>query len=259
MAKMELLIKRIFPVFWGAVLLLSAPARLHSLTGTEFLKKIDANMLYEKRTTSATMTINRPNRSPKVMEMTIYSKGLDQAAIEFTAPAREKGTRFLKIEDNLWIYMPSTEKVMKISGHMLRQSMMGSDFSYEDSVRNESLEELFQAEIVGEEEVSGRPCHVLRLESKKQDVSYPYMKLWVDKEWMIPIREELMALSGKIIKEVELEDVKQFGDRNIPTRIIMRDLLRKDTSTEILLKEIRFELELSEDLVFSRRWLERGR
>jgi outer membrane lipoprotein-sorting protein len=251
--------KRIFSVFLGVVLLLAAPARLHPQTGTEFLKKIDANMLYEKRTTSATMTINRPNRSAKVLELTIYSKGIDHAAIEFTAPAREKGTRFLKIEDNLWIYLPSTEKVMKISGHMLRQSMMGSDFSYEDSVRNESLEELFRAEIVGEEEVAGRSCHVLSLESKKQDVSYPYMKLWVDKEWMIPIREELMALSGKVIKEVELGEVKQLGERNIPTRIIMRDLLRKDTSTEILLKDIRFELELSEDLVFSRRWLERGR
>lgn len=251
--------KRILSVFLGVVVLIAAPARLHSLTGTDFLKKIDANMLYEKRTTTATMTINRPNRSAKVMELIIYSKGLDHAAIEFTAPAREKGTRFLKIEDNLWIYLPSTEKVMKISGHMLRQSMMGSDFSYEDSVRNESLEELFRAEIVGEEEVAGRPCHLLSLESKMQNVSYPYMKLWVDKEWMIPIREELMALSGKVIKEVELGEVKQLGDRNIPTRIIMRDLLRKDTSTEILLKDIRFELELSEDLVFSRRWLERGR
>lgn len=251
--------KRIFLVFLGAVVLFAAPARLHSLTGTEFLKKIDANMLYEKRTTAAAMTINRPNRPTKIMELIIYSKGLDQAAIEYTAPAREKGTRFLKIEDNLWIYMPSTEKVMKISGHMLRQSMMGSDFSYEDSVRNESLEEMFRAEIVGEEEMAGRPCHVLRLESKKQDVSYPYMKLWVDKEWMIPIKEELMALSGKVIKEVILGEVKQFGSRYIPTRIVMRDLLRKDTSTEILLKDVRFELELSEDLVFSRRWLERGR
>ncbi len=230
-----------------------------AVTGMDILNQIDSNMLYEKRTATASMTIQRPRRPDKVMEMTVYSEGLDRAAIEFTAPAREKGTRILKLEDNLWIYMPSTEKVMKISGHMLRQSMMGSDFSYEDSVRNESLDDLYTAELVGEEDINGRPCWVIKTSSKKQDVSYPFQKLWVDKEWMIPVKEELMALSGKVVKEVELGDVKQFGDRNIPTRIMMRDLLRADTSTEVLLKDIKFELEVDEEVVFSQRWLERGK
>jgi outer membrane lipoprotein-sorting protein len=258
MAEMELLMKRASLLIFTMVIV-SAPDSLPAGTGMEILKQIDSNMLYEQRTANATMTIVRPNRNPKVMEMTIYSEGLDKAAIEFTAPAREKGTRFLKLEDNLWIYMPSTEKVMKISGHMLRQSMMGSDFSYEDSVRNESLEDLFLAELEGEEKVNGRQCHVIRLSSKKQNVSYPHQRLWVDKEWMIPVKEDLMALSGKVIKEVELGEVRQVDGRNIPTRIVMRDLLRKDSSTEVVLKDIRFGLDLSEDLVFTRRWLERGR
>lgn len=250
--------KRIFLLLSGVAMLV-LPGVLYCITGTEVLAKIDTNMLYEKRTTTATMTVNRPNRKPKVMELIIYSKGLDMAAIEFTAPAREKGTRILKKENNLWIYLPSTEKVMKISGHMLRQNMMGSDFSYEDSVKNESFEEMFDAQLEGEEDINGRPCYVLKLSSKDQAVSYPYQRLWVDKEWLIPVKEELMALSGKVVKEVELGDVKQFGGKNIPTRIVMRDLLRKNTSTEIILKDVQFELTLSEDLIFSRRWLERGK
>ncbi len=253
-----LLMKRTSLLIFTMVIV-SAPTFLPAVTGMEILKQIDSNMLYEKRTATATMTINRPNRKAKVMEMTIHSEGLDKAAIEFTAPAREKGTRFLKLEDNLWIYMPSVEKVMKISGHMLRQSMMGSDFSYEDSVRNESLEDMFSAELEREDQVNGRACYVLRLSSKKQGVSYPHQRIWVDKEWMIPLREDLMALSGKVIKEVELGEIKEIDGRNIPTRIVMRDLLRKETSTEVVLRDIRFGLDMSEDLVFTRRWLERGR
>jgi outer membrane lipoprotein-sorting protein len=182
--------KKIIPI--GGILVTAMSFDALALTGMEILEEIDSNMLYENRTAVATMTIQRPRRPDKEMEMIVYSSGLDKAAIEFTAPAREKGTRFLKQEDNLWIYMPSTEKVMKISGHMLRQSMMGSDFSYEDSVRNESLEELYTAELVGEDDINGRPCWVLKTSSKKQDVSYPYQRLWVDREWMIPVKEELM-------------------------------------------------------------------
>lgn len=242
-----------------ALLLSLAPVASSAITGEEILKAMDSNLLYEKRTTKASMTINRPNRNPKVMEMLIYSEGYEKAAIEFIAPAREKGTRFLKIENNLWIYMPSTEKVMKISGHMLRQSMMGSDFSYEDSVKNESFTELYKAKVVGEDSINGRPCHVVKIESINQDVSYPYQKLWVDKEWMIPLKEELMALSGKVLKEVELGEIERIEGRIIPTRIVMRDLLRSDTSTEIHLEDIRFSLDLPEDIVFTRRWLERGK
>ncbi len=64
----------------------------------------------------------------------------------------------LKIEKVLKIYFPSAEKVMRVSGHMLRQSMMGSDFSYEDMTETaEELKKNYNVKLIGEESLSGNP------------------------------------------------------------------------------------------------------
>ena len=71
--------------------------------------------------------------------MKTYARGQDDAAVLYLEPAREKGTKLLRKEDNLWLYMPRAERGQKISGHMLRQGMMGSDMSYEDTRRRSSV------------------------------------------------------------------------------------------------------------------------
>ena len=88
-------------------------------------------------------------------------------------PAREKGTKLLRKEDNLWLYMPRAERVQKISGHMLRQGMMGSDMSYEDMLEAADFEERYEAEVIGEEETAGRPCWKLEARARDESVSYP--------------------------------------------------------------------------------------
>ena len=82
---------------------------------------------------------------------------------EYLSPAREQGTKMLKLEDQLWIYSPSTDRTIQISGHMLRQSVMGSDLSYEDMMDDRKLTDVYTSKVTGSEIIDERETFVLDL------------------------------------------------------------------------------------------------
>ncbi|MFZ2896490.1 MAG: outer membrane lipoprotein-sorting protein, partial [Saprospiraceae bacterium] len=90
---------------------------------------------------------------------------------EYLSPAREAGTKMLKLENQLWIYSPSTDRTIQISGHMLRQSVMGSDLSYEDMMDDRKLTDIYSAKVAGEETIDNRKTWVLELTAKVEDVA----------------------------------------------------------------------------------------
>ncbi|MCK5441921.1 MAG: outer membrane lipoprotein-sorting protein, partial [Maribacter sp.] len=95
------------------------------------IKKVDENMSSDSRVTESQMIIHGRRKS-RTVSSTGYSEGYEKSFTEYLSPAREKGTKMLKLDDRLWIYSPATDRVIQLSGHMLRQSVMGSDLSYED-------------------------------------------------------------------------------------------------------------------------------
>lgn len=213
------------------------------LTGEEIINKVDANMTYDTSRSTSHLVIHIRDEV-RTKKMISYGEGRDKSYAEFTAPARDKGVKYLKIKDNLWMYLPSVEKVIKIEGHMLRQSMMGSDFSYEDAMESDELLKKYKATVVGEETYDERPCYVIDLVAKVKDVTYYKRRTWVDKERFIPLKEELFALSGKKLKEMTLGKVKRFGRRYYPTYFTMKNLLRQDSLTEMFIDEIVFDIKL---------------
>src|SRR4030042_7183495 len=132
----------------------------------------------------------------------------------------------VKLKDKLWIYSPSTDRTIHISGHMLRQSVMGSDLSYEDMMEDPKLTNHYEAVVTGTESLDGHPCWVLKLEAKTKDVAYSIRKLWVDQTRVIPLKEELYAKGGKLLKKLELKDVTKIEDRWFPKRMIFKDMLK---------------------------------
>ena len=114
----------------------------------QLLNGLEYNLNAETRTAKVTMIVVNPRRS-RTMELVSYGRGLDEAAIEFVAPAREKGTKMYRKGDEMWMYLPAVERTQKISGHMLRQGMMGSDMSYEDMSGNTDWSEDYTGEVEG--------------------------------------------------------------------------------------------------------------
>jgi outer membrane lipoprotein-sorting protein len=146
------------------------------------------------------------------------------------------------------MYSPSTDRIIKISGHMLRQSVMGSDLSYEDMLEDKKLTDNYDAEVTGTEDIDGFSCWVLKLTAKTTDVAYHSRKMWVDKSRMIPLKEELYARSGKLLKKTELKDIQKMQGRWFPKRIIFKDMLKKGGGTEFVIEAIQFDVDIPEHI-----------
>jgi outer membrane lipoprotein-sorting protein len=225
-------------------------------TAEQLLAAIDKNLVTEARRNKVVMTVNKGGRPTKTYTMISMSRGKDEAAVEYLEPLRDKGQKMLRRADELWIYMPSTERVQKISGHMLRQGLSGSDVSYEDMMANSKLQEAYEAKVVGAEDLNGRPCWKMELTAKDASITYPKRISWIDQALNIPLKQELYAVSGMLLKTWEMTDIQSFGDRQYPTRMVISDKVQQDTSTEMVLSELEFAVAL-EDEIFSQRWLER--
>jgi len=216
-------------------------------TGKEILEKIDKNMA-SKSTISTSKMLIHGARQTRTIEAKSWGMGDEKSFTEYLAPAREKGTKMLKLEDKLWIYSPGSDRTIQISGHMLKQSLMGSDLSYEDMMDNVELLKDYDAAVIGSEVVEERDCWIVELQAKTAEVNYQIRKVWVDKVRYIPLKEELYAKSGKLLKRMELFDITKIDNRWYPKKIVFKDMLKKGLGTEFIIDEIEFDKEIPEYL-----------
>ena len=224
-------------------------------TADALIAAMDKNLTFEARKTHTIMIVS--GHRDRSYEMISYGRGEEDAAMEYVAPARDKGTRMLKLGDELWIYMPNVDRVQKISGHMLRQGMMGSDLSYEDMMASRQMRKQYNAKVTGEQVVDGHACWTLELLAKNDSVTYPKRVTAVDKQTFIPLKQDLYALSGMLLKTWTMADVKELaGGRKFPTRMTVQDHVKKQSVTTVEFKSIEFGVEFPRE-VFSLRWLER--
>ncbi|MGD0591469.1 MAG: outer membrane lipoprotein-sorting protein [Bacteroidota bacterium] len=219
-------------------------------SGDEILKKVDQNMFSENKILTSRMVIHG-ERGSRTIEAKSWQRGTKEAFTEFLAPAREKGTKMLKLQDMLWTYSPSTDRTILISGHMLRQSMMGSDLSYEDMMEDPHLPNLYTAKISSEETVNGRPCWVLDLTAKKEDIAYESRKAWVDKARYVILKENLCAKSGKLLKTIDVREVMEVQNRWIAKSVLYKDVLKDGEGTEFFVDSIVLDASIP-DYLFSK-------
>lgn len=216
----------------------------------DVLRGIDQNMASENQVVVSTMVIHGRRISRSITAKS-WTEGSEKSFTEYLAPAREKGSKMLKIDDQLWMYSPQSDRVIRISGHMLRQSLMGSDLSYEDMMEDRKLYEVYTAEIIGEELIDERDCWIMELTAKVDDLAYHSQKLWVDKEYMVPRKQQLFAKSGKMLKVIELSELFQIDDRWYPKRMLFQDVLLKGKGTEFIVESINFDVQIPE-YIFSK-------
>jgi outer membrane lipoprotein-sorting protein len=236
-------------------LLAALPAAAEPVTVAELLERVDRQMTFDTRSASGKMRIITPDDT-REKELRLFARGQEDSFILFLKPDRDKGTKMLKLQGQLWIYFPRTEKDVKISGHMLRQSLMGSDFSYEDLTENRKLLEDYDGTLLPEEEVDGEPCHVVHLKEKTPGHSYPERKLWISKKTDLPVREERYARTGRLLKVMRLGEVQKLEDRHYPALFVMEDKLKQGTRTEFVLEDLKFKIAVPEE-IFDKRNLRR--
>ncbi|GAB4383758.1 MAG: hypothetical protein Kow0075_15880 [Salibacteraceae bacterium] len=231
-------------------LLLAGLANTFAQTAEDIIKKVDANLSSHSRVFVSDMVIHG-RRTTRTVTSKTYSEGTEKSFTEYLAPDREKGTKMLKLEDMLWIYSPSTDRIIQISGHMLKQSVMGSDLSYEDMMEDRELMDIYDAAIAGEEIIDGRKTWIIELTAKVEDATYQRQKMWVDQEQYVPLKQEMYAKSGKLLKRVILSEVQKIGNRWYPTKMNYKDMLKDGEGTDFIIKEIAFDVDIPE-YIFSK-------
>lgn len=218
------------------------------ITVDYIINQIDFNLNSENRVLTSKMIVHGRRTSRTIVSKN-WIVGTDKAFTEYLSPPREAGSKMLKLDNVLLTYAPQTDRIIQISGHMLRQSVMGSDFSYNDIMEDKPLDELYIASLEGEEYINDRKCYVLYLESKVDGISYPKRREWVDKEYFLPIKEELYAKSGKLLKSTSMDGIKKIGDRWFPTRFIFKDELKRNSKgTEWIIDDIQFDVDIPASL-----------
>lgn len=234
------------------IILLSALTLTQTKTqdAEAIINKVDANMNSKTIITKSQMIIHGRRNSRTITSIT-YAEGNNKSFSEYLSPEREKGTKMLKLDDYLWIYSPSTDRTIQLSGHMLKQSLMGSDLSYEDMMENRKLMEMYNAELVGEETIDSRKVVVILLQAKVDDATYESRKLWVDAERFVPLKEELYAKSGQLLKRKVMSDIKKIDGRWYPTKMNYKDMLKDGEGTDFVILDIDFNAEIP-DYIFSK-------
>lgn len=215
------------------------------MTAEEIINKRDDNEYFDTAQMEAEMIIVSGSR--KITKTMVALTDKKNSLVEFTN-SQDRGTKFLKREDDLWMFFPDAEEIIKISGHMLNQGMMGSDFSYQDVMESDKLTDLYDFEIIKEEEFDGRPCYILEgIAREGVKVSYYRRVSWIDRERFIGLKEELYTQSGRLLKETKANIIEEIEGRWIPTNSVMENKLRKDTYTEFTITQIKFNLEIPEE------------
>ena len=238
--------RKIFLLFVPALFLMS----FEEPDANVIMDRVDKNMSSRNRVFESEMIIHG-RRASRTITSVSYSEGDKKSFTEYLSPAREQGTKMLKLENQLWIYSPSSDRIIQISGHMLRQSVMGSDLSYEDMMEDRKLTDVYSAKVTGNEAIDGRNTYVIELTAIVDDAAYYSQKIWVDVERFVPLKQEMFAKSGQLLKRTTLSEVKQVQGRWFPMKIVYKDVLKEGSGTEFRMTSVKFDQDIP-DYIFTK-------
>lgn len=216
-------------------------AHAQDLSGGEIMKRVDDNQFIASGRIESEMIINDRGRQ-NLKSMIIYLKSDGEATnalVEFINP-RDRGTKYLLQDDELWMYFPDAEELVRISGHMLQQRMMGSAFSYQDMLESEKLTKLYEFKKEEEKVINGRRAYVIDATARpEEEPAYRHRKFLIDVERFVILQDEMYAGSGRLLKVMSAEEVKEVQTgRWMTTKVKMEDKLRAEMETTYHLKKI---------------------
>lgn len=231
-----------------------AAMMLGAITPVEIMRELDKNEVWDSISYDSEMIIHISGKK-YVKTMLAWATGDQNFFIEFTNDS-DAGTRYLKKDGNLYVYSEDTEETIPITGHLLKESMMGSDFSYEDMTNNEALEDIYTGRIIEETTLDGQDVWVLELKARKKGVAYAKKVIWVRKSDYTGIKQEWYSLSGFKLKLMKVNKIEKINGKDFPTEIEVQDLLREDSKTIVIMKNIKMDVTIPASK-FSIRNLER--
>ncbi|MFC4634623.1 outer membrane lipoprotein-sorting protein [Dokdonia ponticola] len=234
-----------------AIFLLSMQLQ-QELSATAIVKKADENMRGKTSQADITIKIIRPTWR-REMDMKAWTKGDDYSMILVTSPAKEKGTVFLKRIKEVWNWIPTIERTIKLPPSMMSQSWMGTDFTNDDLVKEASSVEDYTHKHLGKESIREKDCYKIEMIPKPSAaVVWGKVIVWIDAKDFLQLKAEFYDEDGELVNSMISGDVKELGGRKITAKIEMFPIDKEGNSTVIIYNDIVFDKEINDNFFTTR-------
>ena len=239
----------IFPLL--LILALSAQAaasdKMTQLDVEKLIRHIDQLYRSESSYSELEMEIVTPHWQ-RTLAMQAWSKGMDKTFIRITSPKKEKGVATLRIENEMWNYLPKTNKVIKIPPSMMMSSWMGSDFTNDDLVKEFSLFEDFTYELMDAEDGSDSLIQVNCIPHEDLPVVWGNIVTAVTKEDSMPVWQKYYSEEGELMRVLRYSDVTNFSGRTIPATMEMIPMNKQGHKTVIRYLKLEFNQKVDAEI-----------
>jgi len=223
-----------------------------NLSAKDIIKRADENMRGKTSEAQITIKITRPTWS-REMNMKVWSKGDDYSMILVTNPAKEKGTVFLKRIKEVWNWIPSIERHVKLPPSMMSQSWMGTDFTNDDLVREASSVVDYDHTLLRNETILDKDCYKIQMIPKPSTaVVWEKVIVWIDAVDFLQLKAEFYDEDGELVNIMNSSDIKEMGGRKITSKIEMIPIDKKGHSTVIIYNDIIFDEPINDDFFTTR-------
>lgn len=211
------------------------------------VQKSEENMRGNSSIAEIRFKVVRPTWN-RTMEIKTWSKGTEYALILIQSPAKEKGTAFLKRKKEMWNWLPSLERTIKMPPSMMSQSWMGTDFTNDDLVKESSSVEDYHHTLLGEETVENFLCYKIELKPKP-DAAVVWSKviLWIEKKNYLQLRSEFYDEDEMLVNTLFGSEVQTMDGRMLPTRMVMQPADKPGHRTEITYKSLKFNPNINDN------------
>lgn len=234
------------------ILLLVAMRSSQDLSAKDIVKKADDNMRGNTSQADISIKIIRPTWE-REMNMKAWTKGDDYTMILINSPAKEKGTVFLKRVKEVWNWIPSIERNIKLPPSMMSQSWMGTDFTNDDLVKEASSITDYDHRLLGKETISDKDCYKIEMIPKPSAaIVWEKVIVWIDSEDFLQLKAEFYDEDGELVNIMNSGEVKEMGGRKITSKIEMLPVDKQGNSTLILYHDIIFDEPISDDFFTTR-------
>ncbi|MEE4197708.1 MAG: outer membrane lipoprotein-sorting protein [Bacteroidales bacterium] len=228
-------------------LFLMIPALIFAQDATEIVKKADEKWNGEKSSYSEmTMQIIRPTWE-RTIEFKNWTLDRDFALTLITAPAKEKGQTFLKRKTEMWNWMPTINRMIKLPPSMMADGWMGSDYTNDDILKESSLVVDYNHTVTGSENIDGWECWIIEMIPKEEAaVVWGKVIKWISKQEYLMMKSEYFDEEESLVKTEFASDVKKMDDRRIPSKVEIIPADKNQQKTVVTINKMEFNIEISE-------------
>ena len=227
------------------IILVSISGFSQDLTAKQIIIKADNLQRGETNKGEMSMTIIRP-KWQRTITMKMWSKGYDYSMTYITSPAKDKGQVFLKRKNEMWNWVPTISRMIKLPPSMMSQGWMGSDYSNDDILKESSIVVDYTHKIIGTETIASTACYKIEL-TPKEDASVVWgnVIIWISKKESWQLKKEYYDEDDDLIRTEQASKIKQFGDRKLPSylEIIPADKPGQKTVVTIISSEFNVKLD----------------